>query len=72
MESIINLGIPHVGEQIFSRLGVDDLIQCREVSQTWKILSEKAWQRLLKTWKGKMLEACETGKTEIVTLLLKH
>ena len=68
MESIINLGIPHVGEQIFIGLGEDDLIQCRKVSQTWKILSEKAW--LLKKWKGKMFEACETGKTEIVKLLL--
>ena len=58
MESIINFGIPHVGVQIFSPLGVDDLIKCREVSQTWKILSEKAW--LLKTWKGKMFEACKT------------
>ena len=69
MDSIINFGIPHIGEQIFSCLGEDDLIQCREVSQTWKILSEKA---LLKTWKGKMFKACETGKTEIVKLLLEN
>ena len=35
-----------------------------------EILSEKVW--LIKTWKGKMFEACQTGKTEIVKLLLKN
>ena len=70
MDKVINLGIPHVGEQIFASLGEADLSQCHEVSQTWKILSEKAL--LLKTWKGKMLEACQTGRTEIVKLLLDN
>ena len=33
MDKIIHLGIPHVGEQIFSILDSDTLIQCCEVSQ---------------------------------------
>ena len=70
MEDIINLGIPHVGEQIFQSLESKDLTQCQQVSQTWKILSEKAW--LYKTWKGKMFEACRLGKAEIVKLLLEN
>ena len=69
METIINFGIPHVGEQIFGSLGEDDLIQCLRVSQTWKAFAETI---LLVRWKGKMFTACKTGKTEIVKLLLKH
>ena len=69
LEHVINLGIPHVGEQIFESLNTDDLLQCTRVSKTWKFLAENV---LLQRWKGKMFEACETGKTEIVKLLLKH
>ena len=69
MESIINFGIPHVGEQIFEGLGDDDLIQCLRVSQTWKVFAENI---LLPKWKGKMFEACESGQKEIVKLLLNH
>ena len=70
MDTIINFGIPHVGEQIFGSLGEDDLILSRKVSQTWRVLSEKAW--LIKTWKGKMFEACRTGESRIVKLLLEN
>ena len=66
MESIINFGIPHVGEQILGSLGEDDLIQCLKVSQTWKAFAEPI---LLPKWKGKMFEACQTGETEIVKAL---
>ena len=69
LEHVINLGIPHVGEQIFESLNTDDLLQCTRVSKTWKILAENV---LLKNWKGKMFRACKTGKTEIVELLLEH
>ena len=37
MDNIINLGIPHIGEQIFGSLGDADLIQYLKVSQTWKV-----------------------------------
>ena len=70
MDKIINLRIPHVGEQIFQNLEYEDLIQCQQVSQTWRILSKKAW--LDKTWKGKMFEACRAGKVEIVKYLLEN
>ena len=69
MDKIINLGIPHVGEQIFEGLDADNLMQCLEVSQIWKSLGENV---LLKKWEGKMFEACETGKTKIVKLLLEN
>ena len=35
---------------------------------SWKILAENV---LLKRWKGKMLEACKTGKSQIVKLLFE-
>ena len=69
MENVINLGIPHVGEQIFKSLKSDTLIQCLEVSQMWKSLAEN---EILQRWKGQMLEACKEGKKEIVTLLVNN
>ena len=69
MDKIINLGIPHIGEQIFASLETYDLYQCLKVSQTWKdLVGPILAQRL----KGKMLEVCISGKTEIVQLLLEH
>ena len=54
MDKIINLGIPHVGEQIFENLDTDNLVQFLKVSRTWKVLAQNV---LLKRWKGKMFEA---------------
>ena len=73
MEKVINLGIPHVSEQIFESLETQELIKCLKVSETWKILAGNV---LLKRWKGKMdgkmLEACKNGVTEVVQLLLER
>ena len=70
MNKVINLVIPYVGEQVFESLENDSLTQCLEVSEaSWKVLAENV---LLKRWKGKMLLACRTGKTQIVKLLLQH
>ena len=59
--------IPHVGEQIFESLDDEELVQCLLVSETWKVLAEKL---LFARWKGKLFEACESGKAEIVKILL--
>ena len=40
METIINLGIPHVGELIFESIDTPGLIECALVSETLKILAE--------------------------------
>ena len=69
MEKIINLRIPHVGENIFENIGTDELLQYFLVSHTWKVLVENV---LLKRWKSKFFEACSSGKTKIVQLLLEH
>ena len=63
MEKVINLRLPHVGEQVFESIDTDGLIQLFEVSTTWKVLAQNV---LLKRWKGKMLEACTRRRTEIV------
>ena len=65
--NVINLGIPHVGEQIFDSININDLVKCLSVSMTWKILTENV---LLKRCKVNILEACVAGETEIVKLLL--
>ena len=69
MEKIINLGIPHVGEHIFESIDTPGLINCLEVSETWKVLAENV---LTKRWKGKMYKACKSGETKIVQLLLER
>ena len=69
MDKVINLGIPHVGELIFESIDTPGLIKCLEVSETWKVLAENV---LIKRWKGKMLDACKSGETKIVQLLLEH
>ena len=47
MDKIINLGIPHVGEQIFELIETQDLTKYLEVSETWKVLVENV---LIKRW----------------------
>ena len=71
MDQVINFGIPHVGELIFESIDTPDLLQCRRVSKTWKALIDNV---LLKRWKSneKMIEAFETGLTEIVKILLER
>ena len=69
MDKLINLRMPHIGELMFESLDTNDLVQCLEVSQTWKVLAENV---LLKRWKGKMFEACKNGETKIVKLLLER
>ena len=67
MDKVINLGIPHVGELIFESIDTPGLIQFLLVSETWKVLAENV---LTKKWKGKMFEACKSGETKVVQLLL--
>ena len=69
LDNVINLGMPHIGEQIFESLRTDDLFGFLKVSETWKILAENI---LLKRCKGKMFEACQNGHSEVVKLLLEH
>ena len=69
MENVINLGIPHVSEHIFESFDAPGLINCMEVSQTWKVLAENV---LIKRWKGKMIEACKCGETKVVQVLLER
>ena len=68
LNEVINLGIPHVGELIFESIDTPELFQFALVSETWKVLAENV---LIKRWKGKMLEACKSGETKVVQLLLE-
>merc|ERR1711963_25238 len=69
IDTVINLGTPHLAEKIFKSLSDDDLIHCLSVSKTWMEFAEKI---LLPMWKGKLLKACKEGKAEIVKLLLDN
>ena len=79
MDKIINLGIPHVAEQIFYNSTTNDLLQFKEVSKAWKVLAEnildprlKAEKELFEAWKDKVLVAYRTGQTKIVEVLLRR
>ena len=67
MEKVINLGIPHVGENIFDNIDTEELIQCLFVSQNWRVLVANV---LLQRYS--LLEACRDGKTIIVQLYLER
>ena len=69
MEKVINLGIPHIGELIFENINTQGLIKCALVSEPWRILVENV---LHKRWKGKLFQACASGKVEIVKILLER
>ena len=69
MEKVINLEIPHVGEHILGSIDTPGLFKYLEVSETWKVLATNV---LLKRWKGKMFEACKSGETKVVRLLLER
>ena len=69
MEKVINLGIPHVAEQIFESFNTEELINFMDVSKTWKALAENV---LLKRWTSKSVEACKNGETKVVKLLLDN
>ena len=64
----INKEIPQTDEKAMENLTTEELIQVLEDSEK-KSLAEKI---LLQRWKSKMFEACETGKTRIVELLLER
>ena len=68
MTTVINSGIPNVGEIIFEDIDTPELIKCMEVSKPWKVLAENV---LIKRWKGEMYEACQNGETKVVQLLLE-
>ena len=70
MDSIVNLGIPHIGEQIFQNLKMDDLLQCLEVSSAWKTLAMNVFP--FDQWKGKLNEAVLRGYFNIVKVLFEH
>ena len=73
MDKIINLGIPHVAEQIFDCLATKDIAEVKKVSEAWKILAGKVLeQRMFEAWKDKVPLACETGRSDIVEVLLRR
>ena len=72
IDTVINMGIPHVAEQIFESLGVDDLLQCLKVSKTWKIIAEKILLQNRGRLVDKFMEECQKGNAEIVEVLLTY
>ena len=62
MEKVINLGIPHVGEQIFQSIETDELVKYFMVSETWRVLAENV---LLNRWKCRFLRHVQEAKQKL-------
>ena len=66
-------GNTKVAQHLMVNLNEDELFQAALVSNTWKFLAENI---LIKRWKGKifskMCEACKSGETKVVQLLLER
>ena len=69
MDKVVNLGIPHVAEQIFQTLDDQALVQCLMVSKTWKTLAENV---LITKWSGQLIAACKLNDSEVSKALSKH
>ena len=66
---VINFAFPHLSEYIFGFLNDLDLVQCRSVSKTWRVI---CGDLLYKRWKNQMLEPFSRGNVRIVKLLLEY
>jgi len=75
MDQIINLSIPHIGEQIFESISTPNLLQIQAVSLTWSSLVtnvlDKRWKDY-HTWKNRLVEASEKGLLDIVQMVVEH
>ena len=69
MDLIINLDIPHIGEQIFENIDTDTLVGCLTVSKTWKVLAENV---LFKRFKNELVRACRFESAKIVKILIER
>ena len=69
MEKVINLGIPHVGEQIFRSFGDKTLIQWTKLCSTWNVIAGNV---LYERWKHDFFEAYKTDKIDIVRIFLER
>ena len=73
MDRVINIGIPHIGEQIFKSINTSELIQFHTVSQTWKDLVENVlYQRFKNNACDVFFETNHAGVTKVFEILLKR
>ena len=69
MNRIINLNIPHIGEQIFENFEDEELIRLLSVSETWRVLASNV---LLQRWRGNFADACCDASPELLKFLLAN
>ena len=72
MDKVINLWIPHVGEQIFGNNDTHDVLQFRQVSKTWKVIAEKVLNTKDRHGKNAFYLACQNGNDHNVRLMLEN
>ena len=69
MDKIINLDIPHIGEQIFKSINTEKLVEFLTVSKAWKVLAENV---LYKRYKGQLFVTCMLKPYQVLKILLER
>ena len=69
MDQVINLHIPHIGEQILQSIDTNGLVECLSVSKSWKVLAENV---LFNRYRGQLFEACKNGPLQVVRILVER
>ena len=69
MDKVINLGIPHVAENILAHLTDDQLLECLKVSKTWENIAQEL---LILRWRDNLQVPIQKGLTNIVQGMLDH
>ena len=72
MDTIINVGIPHIGEQIFQGFGIVELMRYKTVSKTWKVLIENVLHKtVVEKYKSNVNAVFEYKNQAMVTNVFK-
>ena len=72
MDKVINLWIPHVGEQIFSNIDTLQAVQFLQVSKAWRVIAEKVLNTKDRHGRNAFYLACKNGNDHHVRLMLEN
>ena len=72
MDKVINLGIPHIGEQIFASIDTHHVVQFLQVSKTWRVIAEKVLNTKDRHGRNAFYLACNNGNDHHVQLMLEN
>ena len=72
MDKVINLRIPHIGEQIFASIDTHHVVQFLQVSKAWRVIAEKVLNTKDHEGANAFYLACKNGNEHHVRLMLEN